>query len=99
MAPTRQRDRHGTPILISSSPSSPRPLKSKVQAAASPRGVVKLPPKPFPALQQVENGKQTQQRADTSRNDINDVRGEQLRPVSARRPRRRSAGQVDEYGK
>jgi hypothetical protein len=60
---------------------------------------VKLPPKPFPALQQVENGKQTQQRADTSRNDINDVRGEQLRPVSARRPRRRSAGQVDEYGK
>jgi hypothetical protein len=72
---------------------------------------VKLPPTPFPALRKVENGKQTQQWVDMlSRNDasgsivsvklgrngINDIRGEKRR--SEPRPRRRSAGQVDEHG-
>jgi hypothetical protein len=50
MAPTREKDRHGTPILISDSP--PRSSRHERGSAAYPQGITKLPPRPPPLQEQ-----------------------------------------------
>jgi hypothetical protein len=53
MAPTRDRDRHGTPILISCSPSARRSHSSTRKRDITPlRGIAKLPPRPSRAPEQ-----------------------------------------------